>query len=175
MEKLDHELESHILGSTGIGGGERRGAGGLGRSLPPSGRRGFRPEPGEGEVEGLGRGLGKGRETLRLVVGVDAVASADASLQLARGGVSWAQRVQAIGRARAPRRGRHSPVTRVDNVGINRTTVGSARGRSAGAGPDSAGLAGPSRAGQRTGIVRGGDHQRCACTGPGRMGKYRAG
>ncbi len=56
MEKLDHELESHILGSTGMGGEER----GLGRSLPPSGRRGFRQEPGEGEIEELGRGLGKG-------------------------------------------------------------------------------------------------------------------
>ncbi len=118
-----------------------------------------------------------GRETLRLRVGVDAVAGADANLQRARGGISWAHRVQAIVRARAPRRGRHSPVTRVDNVGINRTTVGSARGRSAGAGPDSAGPAGPSRSGQRTGIVwgAGGDHQRCACTGPGRKGKYRAG
>jgi hypothetical protein len=27
MEKLDHELESHILGSTGIGGGEREKGG----------------------------------------------------------------------------------------------------------------------------------------------------
>jgi hypothetical protein len=45
-----------------------------------------------------------GRETLRLVVGVDAVAGADASLQWAQGGVSWEHRVQRIGRARAPRR-----------------------------------------------------------------------
>jgi hypothetical protein len=58
-----------------------------------------------------------GRETLRLGVGVDAVAVADANLQLALGGVSWAHSVQAIGRARAPRRGRHSSVTRVDHVG----------------------------------------------------------
>ncbi len=50
-----------------------------------------------------------GREMLRLGAGVDAVACADASLQRARGGVSWAHRVQAIGRARAPPRGRHSP------------------------------------------------------------------
>jgi hypothetical protein len=112
MEKLYHELESHIFGLTGIGGGEREGGrggggGGLSRSLPPSGRLGFRPEPGEGEVEDMGRGLGKAGETLRLGVGVDA--GADASLQLARGGVSWAHRVQAIGRARAPRRGLHSP------------------------------------------------------------------
>jgi hypothetical protein len=53
-----------------------------------------------------------GRERLRLGVGVDAVAGAHASLQRARGGVSWPHRVQAIGRTRAPRRGRHSPVTR---------------------------------------------------------------
>ncbi len=33
-----------------------------------------------------------GRGTLRLGVGVDAVADANASLQLARGGVSWAHR-----------------------------------------------------------------------------------
>jgi hypothetical protein len=60
-----------------------------------------------------------GRGTLRLGVGVDAVACADANLQRARGGVSWAHRVQAIGRARAPstHRGLHSSVTRVDNVG----------------------------------------------------------
>ena len=50
-----------------------------------------------------------GKEMLRLGVGVDAVAGADASLQRARGGVSWAHLVQAIGRARAPRRVQHSP------------------------------------------------------------------
>ncbi len=50
-----------------------------------------------------------GRETLRLVMGNDAVAGADASLQQALGQVSLAHRVQATGRARAPRRGRHSP------------------------------------------------------------------
>ena len=58
MEKLDHELESHTLGSTGIGGGERRGGGVLAGAL--SGRLGFQLEPGEGEVEVWGRGLGKG-------------------------------------------------------------------------------------------------------------------
>jgi hypothetical protein len=59
MEKLNHERESHILGSTGIGGAERSG-GGLGRRLLQLGRRGFRPELGEGKVEDSGRGLGKG-------------------------------------------------------------------------------------------------------------------
>jgi hypothetical protein len=59
---------------------------------------GFRPEPGdssEGDVEVWGRGMG--RETLRLGVGVDAVAGADANLQQARGGVRWAHRVQLAG------------------------------------------------------------------------------
>ncbi len=65
-------------------------------------------------------------------MGVDAVACADARLQRARGGVSGAHRVQAIERARAPHRGRHGPVTRVDKVGIttsNRTTLSRQWGR----------------------------------------------
>ncbi len=166
MERLDHELESHVSGSTGIGGGERAEGGG-GLSLLPSGRRGL------GEVEVSGRGLGNG--DVEVGGGSRCCIRRRCRPAAGLGGVSWAHRVQAIGRARAPPRDRHSPVTRVDNVGINRTTVGLARGRSAGAGPDSAGQAGPSRAGQLTGIVRDGDHQRCACTGPGRKGKYRAG
>ncbi len=58
-----------------------------------------------------------GKADVEVGVGVDAVAGADANLQRALGGVSWVHRVQAIGRARAPRRGLHSSVTRVDNVG----------------------------------------------------------
>jgi hypothetical protein len=62
MERLDHELESqpYIGVDWNRGRGAGRGGGGLGQSLPPSGRRGFRPEQGEGEVEDLRRGLGKG-------------------------------------------------------------------------------------------------------------------
>jgi hypothetical protein len=94
MEKLDHELESHILGSTGIGGGEQGGWAGV---LTGAFRR---QDDGD-----FGRGRGRerlriwervwGKETLRLVVGVDAVAGADASLQRA-----WAELAGRIGSRR---------------------------------------------------------------------------
>ncbi len=68
--------------------GEGGGGGGLGRSLPPSGRRGFRPEPGMGEVEIWGR------ETMRMKMGVDAVDSVEANLQRARRGTELAGRIR---------------------------------------------------------------------------------
>jgi hypothetical protein len=47
MEKLDHELESHVLGSTGIGAGERGG--------------GSWPEPSAVRTTGISAGAGGGR------------------------------------------------------------------------------------------------------------------